>query len=374
MAKKHPSEDSDSVQTNELLKGTSKNIFNLLWSKFKKSSFIWGPQLNDVGLNLGHRNVIAVELDKTEEIPQIVNFGAAELSADNPNIAEVVQNIFSSHTFSNNLVNTAISGKSIIVRFIKLPKMQKKEMTNSLAFEAEKYIPFDLSQVYLGFDVLDSADNKKMSDVALVAAKKDAVDDVVSLCKNAGLVVKIIDIDSFACLNAFLHNYPEERTGTVALLNVGAKLTNLMIASNGKPEFCRDIYFGGDDVTQALVKKLEIGKSEADVLKLNLGEATEEVKSVVRETIEYLVTEVKLSFDYFSSQNQGKKAHIDAIYLIGGSSRLEGMSSILSSKLEVDAHNFDPLRGFTVSDNVDKSELDKCVLSLAVPLGLALRA
>lgn len=358
------------------IKKNPRSSIKILWNAFKKSSFIWGAKINDIGLSVGHRNIIAIELDKSYEIPRIVGFAVREITSENPNISSIIREMFESGDFSNSYVNTSITGKSIITRFIRFPKMTKKELRASLEYEAEKYIPFDVSQVYLDFDVIDADETKKFVEVVLVAAKKEGIDNVLASCNSSGLTVKLIDVDSFACLNTFLTAYPEERKKTVALLNIGAKITNLLIITKGVPAFSRDVYFGGDDITLGLSKKMHIDVSEAARLKYKFKATDDtEVKIIIREILGYLLTEMKLSFDYYQNQNQEqkKKSLIESVYLIGGTSRLECIDSLLQDSIEIPVHILDPLRCVAVAENIDHELLNKYCASLAVPIGLALR-
>jgi type IV pilus assembly protein PilM len=357
------------------ISSSPKGVLQSLWAAFKKSTFIWGPQLNDIGLSVGHRNIVAVEIDKTGDFPRLVKCGVREVSTDNPNVSALLREMFDTEHFSNSYVNTSISGKSIIIRFIRFPKMQKKELRTSLEFEAEKYIPFAVNQVYMDFDIIGSDDNSKFIDVALVAAKREGVDDVLQMCKNAGLTPRIIDVDSFACMNTFLTAYPEEVGKTVALVNIGAKITNVIVMDKGTPAFSRDVYFGGDDITGSLSKKLHIDLQAAAKIKYNLKkEKDENIALIIREILGYLMTELKLSFDYFENQEQKKKSKIEAVYLIGGTSRLEGIDGILSQGLGTSVQILDPLRCVTVDPSIDQNLLNTYSASLAVPIGLALRS
>lgn len=356
------------------VKKNPKHGFQSLWETIKHSSYFYGPIQNEIGLSIGHRNMIAVEIDKTGEIPRMVSCSVLEIEEGQTPTAEMLKSLFPQSAFSHNDINTSVSGKSIIVRFIKFPKMNDKELRSALEFEAEKYIPFDLADVYLDFDVLRTDEHKRYVEVALVVAKREAIDSVIDLCGSAGLNTKIIDIDSFACFNTFLAAYPDDGNKNIALINIGAKISSLTIITNGQPSFCRDIYFGGDDITFGLSKKMGLEHKDAADLKCNLGQVKDEnVRVVIREIVGYLINEIKLSFDYFESQSNKEKFTIDAIYLIGGSSRLQGLSQLFNDSLHIQTTLFDPLRAVVVDERVDAALVERYGPSLAVPIGLALR-
>ncbi len=350
------------------------NIKDKLVASVRKSSLLWEPQENNIGLSIGHKNVIIVEIDFSADPPVLVNVSVKELTADNPNISDVIKEMYEEKNFSSVFVDTSISGKSIIVRFIKMPKMQRKDMANALLFEAEKYIPFDVSQIYLGFDILNAdAINSKMVDVALVAAKKEGVDNIIETANKAGIMLNSIDIDSFACLNTFLFSYPEYSGNIVAIINIGARVTNLLICSKGKPVFSRDIYFGGDDITIGIKKRFAIGEPDALKLKLALENADQDIKSSVKEILSYLLNEISLSFDYYHSQNKDEALVVESIFLTGGTSSLFGIEKLFFEKFNISVNLLNPLKNISVGPDVDIDELTKVRGSLAVAVGSALR-
>ncbi|MBU1864059.1 MAG: type IV pilus assembly protein PilM [Candidatus Omnitrophica bacterium] len=344
------------------------------FSMIRKSLFFLDPPQNSLGISIGHQNIIIVELNKSQEVPRMVRLTVQEVPEENANITDILKAMFQMGGFSNTFINASLSGKAVIIRFLKFPKMSKKELRSALEFEAEKYIPFKINDIYLDFSVLRSDSNMKFVEVALVVAKKDAVHELLTQCQQANLNVKAIDTDAFACCNAFLAAYPEEKMKTTALINIGAKLTNLVIMSEGMPAFSRDIYFGGDDVTKGLSKQLHINLPEASKLKYKINDSHDErIETIVQGILNHLITEIELSFDYFENHFQKKQEPVEVIYLVGGTSRLGGLADLFEKSLRTKTVLFDPLRCVTVDNSVNQSVVEQYANSLAVPIGLALR-
>ena len=348
-------------------------LLHKVWHFFATSPFFWGQQQNHIGLSIGHKNVIAVELDKQDEVPKIVRFSIREVLTDTENyLPELLKEMFRTDSLSTNFVAASLSGKSVIVRFVKFLKMHKKDLRSALEYEAEKYIPFDLEQVFMDFAILEQDENSKHLDIALVVAKRECVTDLLRVCKEAELVLKAIDIDSLACFNTFVFSYPEESKKTCALINIGAKVTNLLICTGGQPSFCRDVFFGGEDVSAGLSKKMNITYEDADKVKYDFNNRADEEKKVYfRELISYLLTEIKLSIDYFIKQNQG--GQIEKIYITGGTSEIDYLLQVFEDVLGVRTERMDPLRNIMIDDSIDNQLVNKYLASLAVPIGLALR-
>jgi type IV pilus assembly protein PilM len=156
----------------------------------------------------------------------------------------------------------------VIVKKVSLPAMSREELDEQIRWEAEQYIPFDVNEVNLDFQILGGGNDDGQMEVLLVAAKKDLIDDYVQVIHEAGLVPVAIDVAAFAVENAFEANYDVSPGQTVALVNVGAQVVNINIVSNGVPCFTRDITTAGNQYTEEIQKALSISFGEAERIKL----------------------------------------------------------------------------------------------------------
>jgi type IV pilus assembly protein PilM len=215
-----------------------------------------------------------------------------------------------------------------------------------------------------------------------------------------------VDVDSFAFLNCFEEGYKPQRGDCVALLNVGAEITNINIYSGGTSRFSRDISIAGNAITQAIAQKAGVPWAKAEQLKLALGapqpeaqeESAEEESSLIssirgtvermtgsdlgddsaegvaakaiRNTLVSLVGEVRRSLQFF--ENQGGQ-QVSRVLMGGGSSRMANLANFLTSELEITVETFDPLKGIRVGSGVDGTQLGAAREHLAVGIGLALR-
>ena len=162
----------------------------------------------------------------------------------------------------------SISGNAVIIRKIVLPAMTSEELEEQIQWEAEQYIPFDINDVNIDFQILgaDEHDPSKMN-VLLVASKKDIVNDYTAVFNEAGLKLSVVDVDSFAVQNAFEINYdvfPEE---VIALVNIGANIMNLNIVKGGISVFTRDVQLGGSLYTDEIQKQFSVSGEEAEKIK-----------------------------------------------------------------------------------------------------------
>ena len=148
--------------------------------------------------------------------------------------------------------------------------MTEAELAESIYWEAEQYIPFDIQDVNLDYQILDpgtGADSKGTMDVLLVAAKKEKIADYTGVIAQAGRTPVIVDVDAFALQNAYEVNYGLEPSAVVVLLNAGASAININILSGDQSVFTRDISIGGNAYTEAVQKELNLPFESAEQLK-----------------------------------------------------------------------------------------------------------
>src|SRR5580765_2140104 len=224
-----------------------------------------------VGLDIGSSAVKAIELKPqgkngfkiaayaSEPVPPDTIVDGAIIDA--VAVADAIRRIFDSKRFNATDVIASLSGSSVIVKKIALPVMTEAELAESIHWEAEQYIPFDIQDVNIDYQVLDAGgaeSGKQTMDVLLVAAKKDKIADYAGVIAQAGRTPVVMDVDAFAVQNCFEANYGNEPGAVVVLLNAGASAININILSDNQSLFTRDISMGGNAYTEAVQKELNL--------------------------------------------------------------------------------------------------------------------
>lgn len=341
-----------------------KNITALLTKKTKSR----------IGLDIGTSSVKALVLSplKGSEY-EIAAFAVERILGEKKktDIVDAIKRALKAANIKTKEVITSVGGQSVVVRQVVFPKMTTEEVKSAMKFEADKYIPFNINEVYLDAQIIDDKDADNNVKVILVAAKKELIDEHMSYLKEANLKPEIIDTDSIAIVNSFLFNYPGEgKDKTLALVNIGARLTNICMLKDELLIFVREIPIGGQDLTDAIKSAMNLDDEAAEKLKWEPGEKLEEVDSAIKPALENLENQIRLSFDYY--ENQFGKG-IDRIYLCGGASGQVGLDRHLVQALGIEVSFWQPTKALKVSPKVSQDSLKKSASQLAVCIGLALR-
>ena len=336
-----------------------------------------------VGLDIGSSAVKAVELKASGKGYKVAAFGSEPIPPDSivdgaiidgSSVAEAIRRLFQGRKIRTKEVAASLSGNAVIVKKITLPQMTEAELAESIYWEAEQYIPFDIQDVNLDYKILESAGEQKGTmDVLLVAAKKEKIADYTGVIAQAGRTAVAVDVDAFALQNAYQVNYGLEPGQVVVLLNVGASATNINIIAGDQSVFTRDISIGGNAYTEALQKELNLPYEAADALKR--GEAVEgshydEARPVLRAVSENVMLEIQKTFDFFKATTASDK--IDRIVVSGGASRVEGFFEQLRERFDVSIEAFDPFRNVAF-DSRKFGDGSAAAPTAAVAVGLALR-
>ena len=346
---------------------------------------MFGRSKSLVGLDIGSSAVKAIELKPAGKGYKVAAFGSEPIPPDSivdgaiidgTAVVEAIRRVFEGRNIKTKDVAASLSGNAVIVKKIALPSMTEGELAESIYWEAEQYIPFDIQDVNLDYQILDRGDvgGKSTMEVLLVAAKKEKIADYTGVIGQAGRIAVVIDVDAFALQNAYEVNYGAEPGAVVVLLNAGASATNINILEGDKSVFTRDISSGGNAYTEALQKELNLPFGQADQLKRGAavdGVTFDDAKPVLRAVTENLMLEVQKTFDFYKASAPSDR--ITRIVLSGGASRAEGFTEMLTERFQAPVELFDPFRkvGFDAARfGADPAEVAP---TAAVAVGLALR-
>jgi type IV pilus assembly protein PilM len=340
------------------------------------------------GLDIGSTSVKAVELKATGKSYRVVAMASEPVPADaivdgaimdGGAVADAIRRLFDNNKgFKAKDVAVSLSGSAVIVKKISLPVMTDRELAESIHWEAEQYIPFDIQDVNLDYQILDTGtggSSKGTMDVLLVAAKKDKIADYAGVIAQAGRQAIVVDVDAFALQNAYELNYGVDAESIVVLMNAGASAINMNIVSGDQSLFTRDISIGGNAYTEAVQKELSLPFDAAEQLKKGVavnGTRFEDVKPVLHAMTENVLIEINKTFDFFKATAASDR--IDRIVLSGGAANVDGFAQALQGRFGTGVETFDPFKTISFDPHrLGVADAEDLMPTAAVAVGLALR-
>ena len=343
---------------------------------------------NALGLDIGTSSIKLVQLKESKKGIQLASFSMAPLPSEaivdgavmnSGAVVDTIQAMVAAQKLKNRQCAISISGHSVIIKKISLPAMTPEELDESIKWEAEQYIPFDVNDVYIDYQILQTRPEQGQMDVLLVAAKKEMVDEYANVVREAGLEPVVVGIDCLTIQQCFELNYGYPPGETIVLINIGASTININVVANGITTFTRDIAMGGNQFTEEIQKQLNVSYDEAEAYKLG-GErgvdadsvVPQEVERVVSAVSEQMASEIHRSLDfYMATSSEGR---ISRIYLSGGSAKIPALGRTLENRIGVACELVDPFRGVQVDPKLFNLDYINQVRPLAaVVVGLGLR-
>ena len=338
-----------------------------------------------VGLDIGSSAVKLVELKDRKGSYQLQKVAVEALSPeaivdgsimDSSLVVDAIHKLNDTAKVKNPNFATSLSGHSVIIKKIQVPAMSQEELAESIQWEAEQYIPFDINDVRLDYMVLSEAPpGEGQMDVLLVAVKRDKVNDYMSVVSQAGRTPALVDVDAFAVQNCYEVNYDLDPLKVVALVNMGAAVTNINILARGQTVFWRDISFGGNQFTESLQREYNLAFDQAEALKR--GQAvdrytTADARPMLDAVSGEMAGEIQKTFDFFAATSA--EGPVDELVVSGGCALTPNLLQILRERFGVPVELLDPFRRvqFRESD-FDADWLRSVGPMLAVTVGLAIR-
>jgi len=353
------------------------------------------PSTDAVGIDIGTHSIKLAHLKGDS----LLKLAIAEISRETPLssipaeerdklISTVLKKVLDENQVGTKKAIVSVSGDAVVVRYIILPKMTEKELEATIKFEAEPYISFPIDQAILDFQILGDNDEEetKRMDVLLVAGKKDMIDRQIEILKNVSMRPSLIDVDAFALENLYDYNAGQEsNSGSVVLLNIGARFTNINIIENGVSRFTRDVSIAGNNFSKALQRDLRLDYLKAEDLKKTKGAIlTEEdenlatdkeeiqVSDILKPVFHELIGEIRRSLDYYQAQSSERS--LKRIILSGGSSNLKGIEKVIAQETKLPVEKINTFANIKPNlKSYTPEQLEGIQSFFAVCMGLALR-
>ncbi|MCR6494604.1 type IV pilus assembly protein PilM [Cellulomonas sp. P24] len=341
-----------------------------------------------IGLDIGTTHVRAAEVEfgsggpAGKGVPELVRFGQIPLPsgavrdgevAEPQTVASALRQLWAQNKFGSKDVIIGVGNQRVLVRDLDLPAMPLPELRTSLAFQVQDLIPVAVDDALLDYYPSSTADGPHgpVYRGLLVAATKETVKANTAAVELAGLRPMMVDLNAFALARVQARGDLSE--GTIALVDIGARVTNVVIVASGRPRFVRILPSGGQDVTDAVAHALNIPIEQAEGLKREIGVGyavvpeLEPAKEAINDVTGSLIEAIRNTLVYYASSNPG--GAVTQVYISGGGTFLPGLGQFLSSASRVPVALGQPLSTLRVASSA--AGLSEVQSVLAVSVGLA---
>lgn len=265
-------------------------------------------------------------------------------------LAGVLGEMVARHGWHKRAVVTAIGGRKVITRHIRLPVMPEKELASAVKWEAEKYLPFgnqDLVMDYQSLGEMES-EGKKQLLILVAAVPAELARAYYDLMSTVQLELVAIDIIPTALARWAVSpaGMGLPRTSRFAVVDLGEEVSNFVISVGEQVVFSRVIPFGGSQITQVVAqifnKNLEEARhfkeenvklleNEIQMDETAVSAEETQVDFAIRSSFGDLVRELRRSLDFYRTQSPG--AQVAKLLLTGGTSLLPGLDRFLAQEL-----------------------------------------
>lgn len=341
-----------------------------------------------IGLDIGSSSIKLVQVKASRKSLNLQNFGIEPLPpgaivdgaiANHGAVSESIRNLCKRIHLRGKDIALAVSGNSVIIRRLHIPAMQGPALAEQMEWEVKQNIPFARDEVIVDWEVLVPRTSDGQMEVVLVAAKREIVEQYVEAVKAAGLNPVVVDTDAFAMQNVIENAMGFTDNETVAVINIGAHFSTIVIISDGKPVFHRNLAAGGDTFTEAIRHRLAVGVDGAEAYKVGGGGSVggaevvpQEVHRVLAQISEQVSSEFQRTIDFYLGDAVG--ANLARVFLTGGSALVPQLPKAIQDRARVPVAIFDPFASVTVdAKRFDVEYLRANAPVATVAFGLSLR-
>lgn len=346
-----------------------------------------------VGLDIGTSSVRAAELAFGRGGTTLTRFGQVALPegavragevVDSQAVTRAIKQLWAQARFTTKRVVLGVANQKVLVRQVDLSWMPLAELKATLPMHVQDFVPMPVEQAVLDLyplEELTDENGARLHRVLLVAAARNMVDATLGAVTAAGLRPVMVDLASFAVLRSLAKpdllglGEPEAE----ALVDVGARVTNIVVHQAGVPRFVRILPLGGAALTEAVAERLGIPLEQAEAVKQGTGLAalagglvdpTPEGR-VLESAGEQFLEQVRGSLDYYLAQPGSIR--ISRLLLSGGGGRLPGLAERLAAATRLPVSHASPLRELAIGKTgLTEEQLDYVAPLATVPVGLAL--
>ncbi|MFA6183782.1 MAG: type IV pilus assembly protein PilM [Parcubacteria group bacterium] len=361
------------------------------------------PRLNKnyfLGVDFGTSSIKIVELEYKNgntylsnygwiEIPQKKKMGDFEIKNDSSDDEEKVyllKKIIGEMNVKSKDAYLSMGSFRGLSALITVNDIHEDDLDSVIRSEASKYIPVSLDEVYLSSDIVSKKlveknehanvsgpkvlgkKEKEILEVLLVAAPKEDVHRYEQIVEKSGLRVESFELDIFSAVRSLVG----DDLGKFIIVDIGAKITNIILVDKGVIRINRNINVGGDEITKNIASNLNVSWDRAEEFKKKNDYLKEEGKSIVLPILSLIAKEAKRVIELSSSGGSVGKP-VDSVVLVGGGSDVPGIVNIFTEMLGNIVTIGNPMNRIVIENDKIKELLTNTAPMFAVATGLAIK-
>ncbi len=344
---------------------------------------MFGKKKKVIGLDIGSSQTKMVELS-TGKNKKLINYGISKVLPDaivegeiidREAVLDSIRTVLESRNFTTKDVVIGLAGRDVIIKRITMDRMSETDTREQIKWEAEQYVPFDINEVTLDFDIVNPNFGENQQEVILVAAKNELINNLGSLLKELNLTPIIVDTTAFAVQNVYEFNYSPTSDEIIGLIHIGAGMTVINVMKGGSSLSARDVYYGVNAFISKLQKEVGFNYEDAaNAVKgtIPVGASQDSVQGVFESFVSDLGTQIERSLQFLSSVTGEEK--VSRMFFSGGGSLIPNLVEYLKRRLGIQIELLNPFKNIIYDPTMFGPEgADVLGPILAQATGLALR-
>jgi len=333
------------------------------------------------GLDIGFNSIKIIQIEANRKKKFVVKgygtilFDPSAIKdgviVDIESIAKSINSLFKNHIIGKiktRRVAVSIPSNRTYSQLLTLPKMAKKDLHQAVILEAEQYIPTQLDDLYVDYNV--TRESSEGIDLQIVAVPKKIVDSYLLLMRVLGLEVVAletnIDSSSRLFIRADRSNIP------TILIDFGAVSSDISIYDGGLIT-TGTVAGGGDNFTQLIADNLHVSQAEAQIIKthygLSVSKRQAEIVKALKPDLDQLGKEIRRMIRYYEERST-THGTINQIVTMGGGANMPGLSDYLTDHLRLATRMCDPWQTLTFDKLQPPSTSEKALYITATGLAM----
>lgn len=250
--------------------------------------------------------------------------------------------------FSKNLVGDITTRRAVIAipavrtfnRTVQLPKLNRKELDESIKLEAEQYIPLPLDSLYLDYDIIRQTEDS--IELLVVAIPRAIIDSYLTLTRLLGLEIAAIETTIGSGSRLFVQ--AEENSVPTVLIDFGSVSSDITIYDQTLV-VTGTVPGGGDSFSSLISDTLNVSKQEAHVIKtkygLGVSKKQKEIANSLAPLLDQHLKEIRRMIRYYEERSDTNRK-IGQVVTMGGGANMPGLSEHLTNQLRLPVRMCNP--------------------------------